>query len=240
MTPESLGNALVPIVGALVLLAATVLGAFTMLTRRTDKEIKRVDERNVELTTENEVLREQFRLSQDERHTMKRELDDIRKERDMLMARLDGLGQQLTDALTRIGKQEDRLTALQGELESERRFSQGRIDATEGARQKAELKAVQLEAEVRTLIVQKDALAQRLEDQAVAHKAEMEMLKAQAAKLEAESRLLSKSIDDRVRTATEAATRELRQELDKIVKERGHLESRLHELESKGVTTNEA
>lgn len=230
LSPELITQALGPFVIAFASLAVSVFTGFLFLNNRNKREINRVDARNVELTTENEKVREDLRVKEDTLHAMRRELDDLRAKLDERERRLDLLTQQFTALNERATKLEDRITDTQNLLESERKYAQGRVEAESGARQKAELKATQLEAEVKILRTEKDALAQRLEDQATTHKAEMAALQAQTARLESESRLLAASIEDRVRTAT----RPLVDQIEGLKHEREALEQRVKELESKG------
>lgn len=230
LSPEAIGQALVPFVVAFVSLAVSVFTGFVFLNNRNRKEINRVDQRNVELTAENEKFRQDLRDKEDDLHAMRRELDDLRVKLDERDRRLEMLTAQLTELSGRATKLEDRLSDMQGLLESERKFAQGRIDAESGARQKAELKATQLQSQVDVLRTEKDALAQRLEDQALAHRSQIEMLQQTTARLESESRLLSASIEDRVRSAT----LKLVEQIEGLKQEREALERRVKELESKG------
>lgn len=230
LSPEAIGQALVPFVVAFVSLAVSVFTGFVFLNNRNRKEINRVDQRNVELTAENEKFRQDLRDKEDDLHAMRRELDDLRVKLDERDRRLELLTVQLTELSGRATKLEDRLSDMQGLLESERKFAQGRIDAESIARQKAELKATQLQSQVDVLRTEKDALAQRLEDQALAHRSQIEMLQQTTARLESESRLLSASIEDRVRSAT----LKLVEQIEGLKQEREALERRVKELESKG------
>ena len=230
LSPEAIGQALVPFVVAFVSLAVSVFTGFVFLNNRNRKEINRVDQRNVELTAENEKFRQDLRDKEDDLHAMRRELDDLRVKLDERDRRLEMLTAQLTELSGRATKLEDRLSDMQGLLESERKYAQGRIDAESMGRQKAELKATQLQAQVDILRTEKDALAQRLEDQTTAHRSQIEMLQQTTARLESESRLLSASIEDRVRSATQ----KLVEQIEGLKQEREALERRVKELESKG------
>jgi len=231
LSPELINQALIPVLFAFGSLVASVFTGFLFLNNRNKKEINRVDARNVELTTENERFREDLRMKEDTLHAMHRELDDMRNKLDERERRLDMLTQQFTALNARAAKLEDRITETQALLESERKYAQGRVDAESMARQKAELKATELQAEVKVLRTEKDALAQRLEDQSGLHKAEITVLREQTARLETESRLLAASIEDRIRTVTGP----LVTKIEVLTKEREALETRIRELETKGV-----
>lgn len=230
LTPELINQAVIPILFSFGSLVISVFAGFLFLNNRNKKEINRVDARNVEITTENEQFREDLRVKEDTLHALRRELDDLRAKLNERESRLDLLTQQFTALNDRATKLEDRITETQNQLESERKFAQGRVDAESGARQKAELKATELQAEVKVLRMEKDALAQRLEDQANLHKAEMAALHEQTARLETESRMLSASIEDRIRTVTAP----LVAQIEALKSERAALENRICELETKG------
>lgn len=223
LSPDALTQALLPLAVGFATLAATVFAMFAFILNRMRKIIEKQDAEKAEISTDREKTVEKLRVREDEMHVLRRELADMKEDLKARDIRLDEMSRQMTELIVRANRQDEEISRLRGEQESDRKFYQGKIDAEVNARQKSDVERIKLEGQLAAANIERDAMARRLEDQT-------KLYTVQMSEMDLRYKQLEQSIPERVSTATAP----LSARVDELTRTNSALETRILELEKKG------